>query len=168
MPDSDAGDWQRYREMRGIMDTDVYNASAAHADRPHEIFAEDFRVLFGDALAGGDVENPDLSSPLSVQGLQSFIVALQGAVTGRIATLRAGHGVAFALAGGRPATLTLFDVLGRRIASLAPMTVPGGVAWSWDGRDASGHTLSASVLYARTAGPSRSPRRLQVVGVEVR
>lgn len=152
MPDSDAGDWQRYREMRGISDADVYNASAAHADRPHEIFAEDFRVLFGDALAGGNLENPDLTSPASVQGLAGFMAALQGAASGRIATARIGLGMAFALAGGRPATLTLFDVAGRRVASLAPLAVSGGVAWVWDGHDASGHASAAGVLFARCAG----------------
>src|SRR5262249_62035489 len=46
MPDSNAGDWGAYRALRGITDASVYSATAIHADRPHEIFAEDFRALF--------------------------------------------------------------------------------------------------------------------------
>ncbi|HET7225808.1 MAG TPA: hypothetical protein VFK69_08855 [Candidatus Eisenbacteria bacterium] len=152
MPDADASDWQRYRELRGIMDSDVYNASAPHADRPHEIFAEDFRVLFGGPLAAGSLENPDLASPAAVHGLDGFMAALVGAAPGRIATIRAGRAVEFVLAGGRPAPLQLFDVTGRRVTSLAPVALAGGVAWSWDGTDAAGHIASAGVLFARSPG----------------
>ena len=38
-----------YLPLRGITDLNVYSDAAPHADRPHEIFAEDFRALFGNA-----------------------------------------------------------------------------------------------------------------------
>jgi hypothetical protein len=72
--------WNEYRRLRGITDTSRYNDSASHAYRPHEIFAEDFRVLFGGVLAayGGHIENPALDSPVSVAGLDPFMRSLGG------------------------------------------------------------------------------------------
>ena len=62
LPDTDTEAWSRYRGLRGITDPTVYSADAEHADRPHEIFAEDFRALFGGALATstGTIENASL------------------------------------------------------------------------------------------------------------
>src|SRR5439155_3419753 len=79
MPDADGTNWQRYRALRGIADGGIYNAAAPHADRPHEIFAEDFRTLFGGTLAvtAAAIENNQLPSPDGVPGLESFIAALQ-------------------------------------------------------------------------------------------
>jgi hypothetical protein len=76
-PDADADGWSKYARMRGI-DAPSFNASAPHADRPHEIWAEDFRALFGGASAtsNGTIENPSLSYPTEVQGLQSFMQGL--------------------------------------------------------------------------------------------
>ena len=57
IPD-DADGWTRYRALRGIGGASVCNASAPHADRPHEIFAEDFRPFGGDlANYSGTIEN---------------------------------------------------------------------------------------------------------------
>jgi hypothetical protein len=66
--------WSDYRRLRGIEDAAKFNESASHAYRPKEIFAEDFRALFGGPLARslGGVENPELSSPESVYGLDRF------------------------------------------------------------------------------------------------
>src|SRR5436309_4522093 len=50
MPDGDPR-WSEYRSLRAIGDASRYSALSAHADRPHEIFAEDFRALFGGATA---------------------------------------------------------------------------------------------------------------------
>src|SRR6185369_3380836 len=79
MPDDAADLWSRYRALRGIED-ERYCAGAAHADRPHEIFAEDFRALFGDALSNysGTIENQALRDPSAVTGLAAFIASLRG------------------------------------------------------------------------------------------
>lgn len=81
LPDSDLSGWQEYAQLRGIDDATRFTSSAPHADRPHEIFAEDFRVLFGSALARGNgaVENDDIAPPLQVAGLGAFLFALSDA-----------------------------------------------------------------------------------------
>src|SRR5262245_4553 len=80
LPDTDLEGWSAYRSIRGITDETIYAATAVHADRPHEIFAEDFRALFGDALAtySGTIENASLSPPEQVAGLQDFMRAIAG------------------------------------------------------------------------------------------
>ena len=90
MPDENSELWQRYRELRGITDVSVYNATAIHKNRPHEIFAEDFRFLFGSALANysGTIENSSLLLPTQVAGLREFMISLVsgGQGTGEEAT----------------------------------------------------------------------------------
>lgn len=77
LPDGDLADWGRYRDLRGLRDLGVYHAQAAHANRPHEIFAEDFRALFGSAVARETaIENRNLAAPSSVAGLGAFFTAL--------------------------------------------------------------------------------------------
>jgi hypothetical protein len=80
LPDSDLPGWAAYAALRGIEDDTVFRADARHADRPHEIFAEDFRVLFGGELAAGDgsVENHVVDPPNTVRGLAAFIYGLTG------------------------------------------------------------------------------------------
>ncbi len=81
MPDTSVELWDRYREMRGITDTGIYHEDARHADRPHEIFAEDFRYLFGGEAANysGSIENHDLVNPDQVEGLAEFMLGLDTA-----------------------------------------------------------------------------------------
>jgi len=78
MPDTRTDLWDEYRQLRGITDTSVYNEGAVHADQPHEIFAEDFRYLFGGEAANyaGSIENHDLPLPDRVDGLREFFLAL--------------------------------------------------------------------------------------------
>jgi hypothetical protein len=73
MPSGSPG-WDDYRRMRGIEDETKFHDLASHAYRPREIFAEDFRVLFGGprARALGGIENPELASPERVFGLDRF------------------------------------------------------------------------------------------------
>jgi len=84
MPDENSELWQRYRELRGITNQSVYNESAIHKNRPHEIFAEDFRFLFGSVLANysGTIENSSLSLPSSVTGLRDFMLSLSAGAGG--------------------------------------------------------------------------------------
>jgi hypothetical protein len=74
----DSGKWDRYRRLRGIDDPARFSADASHPYRPQEIFAEDFRVLFGgpEAHFGGYVENPELTNPEWVSGLSHFFTSV--------------------------------------------------------------------------------------------
>src|ERR1051325_472517 len=77
LPDADSEGWARYASMRGLQPL-VNTASAAHADRPHEIWAEDFRALFGGAAAtsAGTIENASLAYPTQIAGLDRFMASL--------------------------------------------------------------------------------------------
>ena len=84
IPDDNSELWQRYKELRGITDVSVYNAAAIHRNRPTEIFAEDFRFLFGSALANysGTIENSSLPLPTAITGLRDFMLSLVDASGG--------------------------------------------------------------------------------------
>lgn len=155
LPDADASGWSAYARMRGI-DAARFNASAPHADRPHEIWAEDFRALFGGPTAtrNGTIENASLSYPTEVQGLQSFMqelaAAAPGAPSSRLtASSFAWGGTSFSRPGSQASTLDVYDASGRRLVSLAPSAGASGVSWTWDGRDASGRMLRGAVVFAR-------------------
>jgi hypothetical protein len=168
MPDGDASDWARYRTMRGIADASVYNAAAPHADRPHEIFAEDFRSLFGDPLANysGSIENSSIAPPQAVSGLGVFLDGLTGpplplAVSAWPNPSRGA--VRFSRGGASLEALELFDIAGRRVATLEPIAVAGGVAWSWDGRGSSGIKYAGGVVFARTRGAAGVAARVTIL-----
>lgn len=164
MPDDDLNLWNRYRTLRGITDPLRFCAEALHADRPHEIFAEDFRALFGDALANysGTIENQALRAPHHVPGLEPFITSLQGvAIAG--GSLRGfpnptRGAVSFRRASATAAAIDLFDVAGRRLASVAPTPLASGWQWSWDGRDEQGSAAEPGIYFARERGSSASFR----------
>ncbi len=153
LPDSDHEGWQRYRTLRGIEDAGLYSPSAPHADRPHEIFAEDFRALFGGAIANysGSIENPELAMPSQVPGLAEFLRGLSGGpmVAASLAAWPnpARGAVAFARAGDAVA-VDLYDVTGRRLATLAPVGADGSASWSWNGRDERGQRVTG-IVFAR-------------------
>ncbi len=153
LPDGDGG-WTRYRSIRGITDLTVYCDDAVHPDRPHEIFAEDFRALFGDPLAttSGRIENDALLPPALVPGLPQFLLELSGqplSVALAAVPNPARGPIGFARAGAAPADLEIFDVAGRRVVRLAPSQHGPWIRWTWDGRDASGREVEAGVVFAR-------------------
>jgi hypothetical protein len=161
LPDQDAASWSRYRTLRGITDASVYSDNAAHADRPHEIFAEDFRALFGGPLANstGNIENASLAPPTQVAGLADFMLQLAGTPLGVTLGARpnpARGSVFFSRKGSATVALDLFDLAGRRLATVAPEAVSGGVRWSWDGRDESGRRAGPGVVFARARDGSAS------------
>src|SRR5262245_10449144 len=138
MPDGAADLWSRYRHLRGIADELRFSADAPHADRPHEIFAEDFRVLFGDALANysGSIENETLRSPRAVPGLDAFIASLSGALMAsesfRGFPNPTRGALSFRRDGVSAEALDLFALSGRRLAAVTP-TPPGEVLpLRWD------------------------------------
>jgi hypothetical protein len=155
LPDADVSGWAEYAHMRGLL-PGVNTASAPHADRPHEIWAEDFRALFGGAAANsaGTIENAALAYPTQVAGLDRFMasVVANAAASGpaRLAVVPLAHGaVSFSRFGTRAAVLDVFDAAGRRLASVPPTLGSNGVAWSWDGTDRSGRPVRATVVFAR-------------------
>lgn len=165
MPDHD-GRWSDYRRQRGIEDESRFSASSPHAYRPHEIFAEDFRALFGGPLANysGSIENPELSHPATVPGLDTFLRALPEDLPGRgglrVSANPARGPVWFEGAGSAGGALELFDVGGRRVATIAPAVTGTRTLWNWDGRDASGHAVPRGVLMARVRGDRPAVARL--------
>jgi hypothetical protein len=163
LPDQDATSWSRYRTLRGITDVSVYSDNAAHADRPHEIFAEDFRALFGGSLANstGNIENSSLTPPTQVEGLAGFMLELSGpplTVTLGARPNPARGPVLFSRKGSATVALDLFDLAGRRLATVAPEAFADGVRWSWDGRDESGRRVTPGVVFARARDGSASAR----------
>ena len=163
LPDGDRR-WSDYRRHRGIEDGSVFSASAHHANRPHEIFAEDFRALFGGSMAtySGSIENASLAHPAVVPGLELFLLSLpEGApvATRLSAGANPARGpVAFAIAGVSESALELFDVTGRRIATIAPVAAGAQTVWQWDGRDAGGRAIPSGMVMARVRGSAFSTR----------
>ncbi len=155
MPDTDAQGWDRYRRLRGIEDATTYSSTAMHADRPHEIFAEDFRALFGPAEANtaGTIENASLTYPTQVPGLADFVWSLSDApiAPGALTVLGSTSRGAVRLVRRGPATcpLDLYDLAGRRLATLAPQADALGARWSWDGHDGTGRLVRGTVVFAR-------------------
>jgi hypothetical protein len=134
----------------------VNTAAAPHADRPHEIWAEDFRALFGGPAANsaGTIENASLPYPTQVAGLDRFMASVAAnapqAASVRIVAVPLAHGaVSFSRFGTRAAVLDLYDASGRRLASVAPSVGANGVAWNWDGTDRSGQSVRGTVVFAR-------------------
>jgi hypothetical protein len=70
--------WETYLRIRGIYNHPLYTDVSPHCNRPREIFAEDFRYLFGgeEACYTHSIENPYLSLPDQVEGLEAFIVSM--------------------------------------------------------------------------------------------
>jgi hypothetical protein len=154
MPDPDADRWNAYRRLRGIEDEQRFSSDAHHADRPHEIFAEDFRALFGGTLANysGTIENADITAPEHVSGLRSFLLDLVGVQS--LSALRtdanpARGALSFYRSGRDYSALDLFDVTGRRLATVEPASTPSGTQWNWNGLDAHGARIGPGVVFAR-------------------
>jgi hypothetical protein len=154
-PDADTEGWSEYARLRGIDDA-RFNASAAHANRPHEIWAEDFRALFGgpSANANGTIENPTIGYPTQVQGLTTFMQGLAAGASNRpasrlTASAFAWGALSFARGGSARSLLDVYDASGRRLAALEPAVNPNGVSWRWDGRDMGGQLVRGTVVFAR-------------------
>lgn len=160
LPDRDVAGWQAYAALRGIQDQDVYSARGAHRDRPHEIFAEDFRFLFGGETANysGSIENDALPLPDEVPGLAGFLRDL--GKPRRMAALETVPNpfnpsteirVSFRNPPrGGPAELRIFDAQGRAVRELY-RGVPAErvLVLPWDGRDAAGARAASGVYFAR-------------------
>ena len=168
LPDADVSGWSRYRSLRGIADASTYSASSPHADRPHEIFAEDFRALFGGALAtySGSIENATLAPPAAVAGLDAFMHGLAGSpatLSISVSPNPARGAIRFARPGPSSAVMDVFDVGGRRLATLSPSWDGSSSIWSWDGRAAGTAFRASGVCYARVRDRAASSVRVTLV-----
>lgn len=70
--------WSEYNKLRGLTDSAKYNnTNSTYENRPQEIFAEDFRLLFGGENARKITHlNKTLPHPETVQGLKDFYLSL--------------------------------------------------------------------------------------------
>lgn len=156
MPDSRCDLWRTYAGLRGF-DLNGGGSSVPHAWRPHEIFAEDFRALFGGDLArfGGSVENHDLAPPAEVSGLSEFLVSLADGrnVSAGVTVLpnpSAGRVLVRAPSAHDPGCLDevrIYDVRGRLVCDLSGRAPAAELIW--DGRDMWGTAVSPGLYVIR-------------------
>jgi hypothetical protein len=163
MPDSRRDLWTEYSRIRGLPETASFTGE--HASRLHEIFAEDFRVLFGGELAqcGGQVENHGIAQPGEVTGLRDFMLELARNLPGRpalsaypnpfetgviVRTGPAGDGVGVD-------EVVVLDARGRVVRAISPD--PDSDEILWDGRNRDGQPVAPGVyLVVATSGGVRS------------
>ena len=167
------GAWAEYLKIRGIENATVYSDDAPHANRPVEIFAEDFRYLFGgsDACYSGTIENADLPLPDRVAGLEEYFVAL-AAPAGAAADARAlaisnypnpfNPSTTIRVVFNEPSRGKARDVdlsIYRVDGSLVRHLYRGAVAADqlsvpWDGKDGRGSAVSSGLYFyaVRSAG----------------
>ena len=177
MPDNRKDLWDAYRRMRGITDVAAYSQGAEHSFRPHEIFAEDFRFLFGDAAAhsSGTLENGSLALPGT--DVQAFMRALRSTVSQRAARPALTNApnpfpsrtvLSFVVSGtygdasgaAQACRLDIVGIDGRVVRHLcAGQYVPGTYRVTFDGRDEAGNLLAGGVWFARLAAGGQATSR---------
>jgi hypothetical protein len=177
MPDGSRS-WEKYKRIRNITDDLVFYATASHAYRPKEIFAEDFRVLFGgaDAAFGGRIENPELPSPVLVAGLKEYIAGVGGPLVVSRAIVRvSSYPNPFnpeteisvvvppdIVQARQRVTVRIYDVSGALVRELYS-DFPSGESLfvRWDGRDQSGNGVASANYFALIeAGEARATLKL--------
>jgi hypothetical protein len=189
-PDDGSGRWETYLRIRGINDDERYTDSSEHRNRPREIFAEDFRYLFGgeDARYTDSIENPSLILPDCVDGLHDFFVSLLSPV---VASAPDGamppHGgiVSFANypnpfnpsttiefvfdqsaeASPREVELSIYRADGSLVRTLYRGTFSGTVFRAgWDGRDGGGFNAPSGVYFYRLlSGTARATGKMLLI-----
>ena len=178
MPDSDVLLWDEYRRLRDIENKSVYNSNAPHYRRPHEIFAEDFRLLFGGSLStySGTIENQDLRLPNKVPGLKEFMLSLADVRLARsddpapsmtieissfpnpfantaTVNLKVGQPISAAAAPRTSvrASAVVFDAKGRSVKELGMESHAVGpfIQFRWDGTDRGGRRVPSGVYFLK-------------------
>lgn len=165
MPDSDVAAWERWAALRGVSDASRFHADAGHADRPHEIFAEDFRVLFGGAESrvDGGIENADIAAPQAVPGLLSFYQDLAGIHPAALVSairlgpnpVRPGQTLVLRMPDTTVSTVegTLVDISGRVVTRLS-FSPSGTGAWTTvlGSQSESGEAVASGAYWLRLGG----------------
>jgi hypothetical protein len=170
--------WEKYLDLRGLRDP-RYSNTSVHRDRPREIFAEDFRFLFGSALAtsSGSIENPDLPLPSQVPGLKEWMMEIsrRALPPSRESLLlneaypnptRRGQsteilfsGASFRgtepASGGESSRALVLDLSGRRVRELTSSGAPS--RFVWDGKTDSSSEVSAGVYFVRWMNSPQTP-----------
>ena len=175
--------WLEYIRLRGL-DDPRHHASAAHRDRPREIFAEDFRYLYGTgpATASGSIENPDLALPDRVPGLVDwFQRAVRAPATALIRDAHAGARampnpfrapgdgrleIRFTRTAGPPsaAPAVVHDLAGRRVRVLTERWDEASASvFPWDGRADSGRYVAAGIYFVRWPALPGFAARVQIL-----
>jgi hypothetical protein len=175
--------WNAYVQLRGLNDV-RFRPDAEHRNRPAEIFAEDFRMLMGGALAAsaGPIENSDLPAPQVVPGLPVWFRHAGRTIREEASPLEhppvpfpnpfrvtavGGLQVRFAGAGAGPTTgqAEVFDLEGRRVRALPEATRDGDdMIFRWDGRDRTGRTVATGTYFVRwQRRPDLGTARVQVL-----
>jgi len=172
--------WSAYVRLRGL-DDPRFDAAADHRDRPTEIFAEDYRVLMGGALAATPaIENDDLPGPEEVPGLSLWFRRGSQAVHEGLApsapvsfpnpfpaASAANLRVRFSGTAGIPSPVRaeVYDLQGRLVRSLDSSSREGDdTIFHWDGRDRSGRAVTTGTYFVRwQARPELGTARVQVL-----
>jgi hypothetical protein len=165
-----SSEWEAYLSLRGLQDARYSADASLHRDRPREIFAEDFRFLFGSELAtaSGTIENPDLPLPTRVPGLREWFEELSrrplpeapessslggGAIPN---PFRCGESSAITFAmnesqsfrtGEGSSTAWVLDLSGRRVRELA--SAGSHSRFVWDGKSDAAIDVSSGVYFVR-------------------
>jgi hypothetical protein len=170
MPDTRQDLWGRYASLREVSTTGGQH-STGHAWSLHEMFAEDFRFLFGGDLArcGGGIENHEIAHPGEVVGLREFLLSLVDEWMGRKGVVAYPNPfrtsvVLSGLAGGEPVEfkdVAIMDVRGRIVRRMNPCEL-GGCEVVWDGANEDGQP-AAPGLYVITARTNHSVHTWKVV-----
>ena len=175
MPDDDTESWYRYLTLRGIYQDPAFTSTAEHMFRPKEVFAEDFRYLFGgnEARYTGTIENTELVPPTLVPGLESFMVALAGVAEENLVASFSGmpplavsnhpnpfnpatvitltFGAAAADA-ERRVDVKVYGVDGRLVRTLYSGAVSGDrLSLVWNGTDDRGASVTSGIYFYRAA-----------------
>jgi len=179
-----SSEWEAYISIRGLTDA-RFTEPSLHRDRPREIFAEDFRFLFGSPLAttSGTIENPDLPLPTQVPGLREWFEELarqpspetpeSGSMGEAIPNpFRRGESsaITFAMsesqamrtADERSSTAWVLDLSGRRVRELA--SAGASSRFVWDGKSDEAADVSSGVYFVRWLNqPQAQPVRVVVL-----
>lgn len=171
MPDEDTESWYQYLTLRGIYQDPLYTSTAEHMYRPKEVFAEDFRYMFGGEAAryAGTIENTELQLPTLVPGLESFIVSLAG-IEEETETYRTAGPIAVSNypnpfnpatvitiafhsgipPGERRVDIKVYNVEGRLVKTLYSGAVRDDrLSLTWNGTDESGAPVTSGIYFYR-------------------
>lgn len=188
LPESDAAGWERYMDIRGISEGAGYEFGAfSHMKDPLEIFAEDFRYLYGggEARYPDGIENAELLPPDRVRGLNEYfcsIICGSGFALGEISrsgpvsvsnypnpfnpvtTIRVlldRESVKL----GSDLSIRVYDTAGRMVKEVySGVASEGMVSVQWNGTCSDGASASSGIyFYSVTAGGFRTSGKMLLI-----